>query len=507
MRARVRLADLAALAVVATLVVAAALSGCSPKKLLVPDQAPQTSIFVTFNAADTVPHSVYHTVHLYWFGSDPDGYVTAYEYRFVFPGGNANPPWSVTTHSDSVFTIPDTTGFTSPTFEVRAIDNSGVRDPSPAVQKFDFTNQAPTVLFLDTPTLADTTFATQTVAWQGVDPDGDANLLSYRVWLDGNEASPHAVNGTSFTFPTADFRQGPNGMLRSGPRTAFVRAVDAGGRAGNATSCTWYVRSPVPDTLQRARLLLIDNVPQSSPRNPGADNYYNAAVARAGLPPGSWTVLRLATGRPFRSSMDLAQSLKLFDAVVWYRSDIDYIATVDTLLPRHADGLAAYLDAGGKFFFESASMINDPNSPGLLSQDFMRRYLDSDFIRRWLPITSPDSSADWAIAQTYADSVGGQPVTHFGIVHSSVFSDSLRVTQNLGHMRVFGVRDTNDVALWARDSTLNPRQDFDAPVGVQLTLDSGGRIVAVTLPLVAGNGYQNSGRFIDKIFTFLGIHP
>src|SRR2546427_49210 len=84
-------------------------------------------------------------------------------------------------------------------------------------------NLAPNVTLLDPPLGTEITIGTQTIDWRGVDPDGDANLLTYRVWLNGNEASPHLLTTTEFTFPTSDFLEG--GKLRTGPRTAFVQAV------------------------------------------------------------------------------------------------------------------------------------------------------------------------------------------------------------------------------------------------------------------------------------------
>lgn len=508
MRPRLRLAGGALVGVTLAL-----LAGCSTKKLLQPNIPPQTSIFVQFDDANGTPHSVNHRVHLYWFGSDVDGYVVGYEFRFLFAGGPADPAWSFTTQSDSLFTIPDTTGLTTPTFQVRAIDNSGARDATPATQKFDFTNLAPTVMFVDVPTMADTTFATQTIAWQGIDPDGDANLLSYRVWLDGHDANPHTTAATTFTFPTADFRQGPTNVLRSGPRSAFVQAIDSGGRASTPVSCTWFVRSPVPDTLQRARLLLIDDVPQLAAGNAGIDNFYNAAVTRSLIPLGSFTVLRLATGRPFRSSKDLEQSLDLFEAVVWYRGLQTYDATRDTLLVRHSAGVGAYLDQGGRMLLECRSMIDGPSSPGLLSQAFMQQYLGSDFLFLNKTVLTPDSTCEWSIAQAYQDSVNGVPVSHPAILHSSVFADTLKMNQNLNSLRVFGVRDSNQVALWAPESTLTLRQPFKAALGVAVPLASGGKIVAVTLPIAAGNGFGvlpgapqgTAARFIDKVFAYLGV--
>ncbi len=485
-------------------------SGCSTKKVLEPDLPPKTQLFVHYDPTDGVPHSVHHVARLFWFGTDPDGYVVGYDIRFLWPGGPANPPWTRTTRTDSLFVIPDTTGLVNPVFEVRAVDDHGVVDPSPPRQEFSFTNQAPIVTLLDPPGPSETTFASQTIDWSGVDPDGDAGLLTYHIWLDGNQANPHVTTATEFTFPTSDFLQG--GRLRTGSRTAFVQAIDVGGRAGPIASVTWQVQSPVPDTLQRARLLVIDDVRSTESGNSVFEGFFNNAITRSGIPAGSWRVLSLENARPFRSSKDLEQSLKLFDAVVWYHGQVPiggqagFSPTRDTLLTRHADGLAGYLDAGGNFYIEAPDLVASGADLGQLSEGFMRAYLGSDFLYRQKPPGTADSTVSWSYAQSFSDVVNGTSVTHLAILHSTVFNDSLKIASNGAGIRAFGVRDTNDVVLWARDSVLVNRQKFSAPVAVRAST-GGGKIVVSSIPMIAAGGPTAGGRFMDKIFQYLGIKP
>ena len=64
---------LACAAVSALLVILLAASCGSRKTTLGPDLPPETSVYIQ-GTVDTVNHRV----HLYWFGSDPDGYVVAF---------------------------------------------------------------------------------------------------------------------------------------------------------------------------------------------------------------------------------------------------------------------------------------------------------------------------------------------------------------------------------------------------------------------------------------------
>src|SRR6185369_7034891 len=143
-------------------------------------------------------------------------------------------------------------------------------------------------------------------------PDGDANRMSYLVWLDGNEANPHRITGRAYTVPSADFMVGDT--VKAGRRTVFVQPIDDGNRAGAVVSRTWNVRRTVPDQTQHPRLLLIDDYPQSATLNTVGDTLWANAAART-YPPGSFTILRLERMQPFRSNEDVRQTFSLYDAV------------------------------------------------------------------------------------------------------------------------------------------------------------------------------------------------
>src|SRR5689334_6280745 len=125
------------------------LAGCAKGKITrVGDLPPTTSIFVQFTPDSLAQkHAVNHLVHLYWFGSDPDGDVVGFDIRFVQPG--QIPPdtvkWFRTTRQDSLIAVYTPTGYATPFFQVRAVDNAGLVDPNPATQQFAFTNQPPTL--------------------------------------------------------------------------------------------------------------------------------------------------------------------------------------------------------------------------------------------------------------------------------------------------------------------------------------------------------------------------
>ncbi len=478
------------------------LAGCARKKILaVGNLPPETTLFVQ-GPLDTVNH----IVQLYWFGSDPDGDVVGFELRFKNPALPADTQWVFTTRTDSVFTVFSPSGYTMPLFEVRSIDDMGQRDPSPAREDFQLRNQPPTVAFTQRLRTTDTTYASVTLAWSANDPDGDAGAMRFQIALDTLGTIPsalHLVSGSSVTIDTTDFKEGGAYPVTK-PRMAFIRAIDDGGRASGWDSVRWVVRAAAAPGLH-PRLLLIDDVPSSNPASVTLDTlYYNTASRN--LPAGGYSILRLEHTQPFRSVKDVAQTCRLFDAVIWYRGTQ---AGFSSLMRDYQDGLAAYLDGGGRLMIESINLIEGQNASGALRGDWVTRYLGSTDL-----ILSPiagrsDSTAAWSITSGYVDTIDGNPVLRRADLHSTVYQDSLRNNVIAGGLRGFAVRDTGFVALWARDSTLSPRVPRDIPVAVTVPVPESpagpGRVIVFTLPIRGANGFFNAPRFLAKVFQQLGL--
>jgi len=496
-------------ALLAAAVLAAAAAGCGhlTGKLTGTrhaNQAPHTVLFVN-GPVDTVNH----IVHLYWFGTDPDGDVTGFEWKLLNPRSPADTAWHFTTLTDSIFTVRADSGYADTRFTVRAIDDAGARDPDPPVQRFEFSNQAPTVRLIQRPNATDTTFASVSVTWSANDPDGDLSKLTYLVWLDGNELTPEITTAQAFTMPSARFED--NNVLRPGTRKLFVRAIDDGGRAGPADSVQWIVRRPV--TGARARLLIVDDCPRTNSANLRFDTLYSNSAARVGLSADQYAILRLDITQPFRTAKDFEQTFKLFETVVWYRGNE---VSFSTLLRTAEDGIAAYLDAGGRFYLDGLYLIAGRNASGPLTEDFVRSHLGSRGMR-----------AAFTVTPTFSDSTIG-----FGNTGTSVFlphvelpaglgRDSIYVRQvyqvrsgEAGGLRQFDVLDRANVVLWGAPGTLTPDAvaGDSTAVGVSIPQPNGGRAVVVCMapgsavPAVgAGISAGSAARFITNVFRQLGL--
>jgi len=77
-----------------------------------------------------------YRVHLYWYGNDPDGLVTGYEYAITdsLLMDDDTLAYAYTTRTDSIFLMPVSSQaqVLGHRFYIRAIDNNGAVDPEPA---------------------------------------------------------------------------------------------------------------------------------------------------------------------------------------------------------------------------------------------------------------------------------------------------------------------------------------------------------------------------------------
>ncbi|HET7226416.1 MAG TPA: hypothetical protein VFK69_11955 [Candidatus Eisenbacteria bacterium] len=477
-----------------------ALAGCGRhKNLLVPDVPPETRLFVQ-GPVDTVNH----IVHLYWFGSDPDGQVVGFQFRMLNPAQPADSAWRFTLRSDSLFVVYTPAGFTAPTFEVRAIDQAGLVDPTPAIENFQFSNQPPVVALTGRLFSNDSTFASVTATWTVSDPDGDASRATFRVWLKGDEANTYVTAAHTFTMPSAAFFR----LARwDALHTLYVQAIDDGGMAGAPDSMRWFVRSA--GSGAHGRLLLVDDLPTTNAINFPTDTLYRNTALR-NLPAGSFDVLTLQFDQPFLSDSDVVQTFRQFDAVVWYRGSVadtqslsrtvgQVGAAFHGVLQQYENALGLYLDGSGRFMLESMYAIGGYNLPGVLSGDFARRHLDTNELLLNFNTLLQDSTAGWGN-------------TSPGSYYSSAYHDSLRIGALLAAipgdapgLEVFGVGDTSEVALWAPPGQLSPTSPNRLPIAVSVPQPSGGRAIVTTLPIWPARLYSSQPRLLAKVFQQLGL--
>ncbi len=213
-------------------------------------------------------------VQLHWWGDDSDGWITGYEYSFDTLGGDSV-HWHFTQRQDSVFLFPippgdDTADFV---FQVRSIDNDGLRDPSPAQLTVPVKNTPPTVHFTYPDLFPVKSFPVLRYYWTGSDPDGLQTISHYELVWNDTTAVPFAVEAftTSVVLEAIDPKATQSackvyinnqvtplvasmpGLLLNDTNVLFIRVVDKAEAAS-----PWTAARPIFVKRQQADLLLID---------------------------------------------------------------------------------------------------------------------------------------------------------------------------------------------------------------------------------------------------------
>lgn len=289
---------------VPALALLALLLGCEPPDTgnsLLDNSPPQTHLGIGYFRADSAQVDTLGSspsrVALAWWGEDADGWIEAYEYRWLnetdlnvtdeFPEWSAalhmeivggDTTWSVAESDTFVVRLTDSLQIVS--FEVRAIDNMGAIDESPARTTFPAYNQRPSIAWVAesqellrsdvTPThpLPDTTW---TFPWTS---------FHVNIWdVDGNETITEAqwvLDDTSATWQNLDLGTRTvmldETQLSPGPHRVFVRAKDVANAWSETLSYPadhhvtaegdpriWMVRDPAGELL-----VVFDDAAQST---------------------------------------------------------------------------------------------------------------------------------------------------------------------------------------------------------------------------------------------------
>src|SRR5205823_374835 len=133
--------------------------------------------------------------------------------------------------------------------------------------------------------------------------------------------------------------------------------------------------------------------------NAAVDTLFSNTLDR-NLPLRNYSILRLEfNSGAIRSASDLAQTLRQFDAVIWYRGyDVSNTNTTP-VLAAYQDQVGAYLEQGGRFMVEGLNLVQGgqpstfPGPP--LRADFIDRYFNHPLPAQYFSASIGDSSVAW----------------------------------------------------------------------------------------------------------------
>ncbi|MBS1272445.1 MAG: hypothetical protein MAGBODY4_01590 [Candidatus Marinimicrobia bacterium] len=270
---------------------------------------------------------------IYWWGDDPDGEVVAYQYKWNFED-----TWTTDSTEHDTFYLPIRTAFDQFEFQVRAIDNAGAMDASPARLTFPVFNSPPVVEFVlnsnpsGNPEDTTTTFPTRSFFWSAIDPDGNETIVSVDYYLaEGTIADTSLPDTLTWNTLNGDEDRVTMRDIDPGEYTFFVRVRDIAGAYSDTIQFpdpesdsepgTWKVKDP------QGRVCLVNDYPLGGVGDQGENDvelryrgWLNEVVGDTG-----YSIWRIGSNlwHPENSlpyaQEDIEATLNYFDHIIWYQ--------------------------------------------------------------------------------------------------------------------------------------------------------------------------------------------
>ncbi|TNE81050.1 MAG: hypothetical protein EP332_05485 [Bacteroidetes bacterium] len=421
-----------------------------------PNQAPET-----YMVADTIQrfedNRFKSVVEVQWWGDDKDGFVKGYE---ISTDGLT---WTLTTEQDSVFTLvlpgnSDTADFQ---FMVRAIDNEGLADPTPASLVYPVKNSDPEVHFIISARTPTRSFPALKYFWEGSDPDGNSSLDHYELCWNDTTLTPFQVSASfaDASFVVSDLNAASPyclvypgnsnsplsdsmpGMVLNSENKLFLRAVDKVGAASAwAETPEVFIRKPISD-------ILFINAQQSSFNRSTVQQFYSNQI---------YTALNknfdtLQAGPEGSAITDLSvdpqtqdRVFSYFKKIFVYSENSEYILS---LLQRSSTG---FFSKGGKLFLitEGNDVIEDQPS-----------YLDFSPIARYTARPAGVSLLYNQFDSLYSSIPGYPTILNDAGILTGIRPFELPASgSNFTYSALYSGRITEDnnggIAIWTGNSTL-----------------------------------------------------
>jgi hypothetical protein len=425
-----------------------------------PNLPPETTITYSGPVSAVNSH-----LRVRWWGEDIDGTIMGFETRWTFNGGEPE-PWVFSAATTDSFALPAPLGTATHFFEVRAVDDDGLADPTPASQTYPVWNDAPIIAFADTLGLPVLTLPAVTFSFGVVDSNGQETVREVRAWLDGEENRPLV-----FPYPAALGTFFPDDFDRYGERTVFLQALDDAGAVSNTISHTWTVVPTEGD------LLVIDDMPDNIA---GAltftDPFYRDAVdeVMAGRP---YTLHRIQDSA-FRTSDEAGAIFSLFNVVIWYQGTNlvdggENRPVAVASLGNSAAGIRDLLARGGALLLAT---MNAVGTGGAFDENFASEILGVESM-----LVNPDvggGDTNFFLKTFYAP---GDPFWDLAAAPGGAYPD-LRVIGSFWGLELFSAGPAADVLYSIPAGIVFPAQE-EANVATRVRTGSGGTLIYLGFPL------------------------
>jgi hypothetical protein len=328
-------------------------------------------------------YPVFALVKLYWTGSDEDGYVSAFKYRWSYLNDKNEVIWKewktiptidslgepLDNANSAAFVFESNKDLNPHTFQIKAIDNEGAEDPNPATLVFWTTKAVPPITEIKSapdPNVEVFMGSKVTETWSGIkftfggtDDDGEIVDYSYKVdnkpWTSFNMINEAVLTSNDISEPL------------TGTHTLTVKARDNTLiEDQNPPSASFNVVVP---TWEK-QVLFIDNTRdgagiKGSPNDVQVDSFYiDLMNAKNRTSYDLWDIKQKG-GFPDK------KTLGKYRILVWY--DDHYLVDLNTQISeKDLAVLNDYLFVGGKLIVSGWQASNMFASPAVADSFFYK---------------------------------------------------------------------------------------------------------------------------------------
>lgn len=440
-------------------------------------------------------------VAISWWADDPDGYVSSYEWAF---GDTLLYPWKPISRTDSTFLLPlgNNPDSADVIFRVRAIDNAGLRDPSPASLSYPIRNSPPVLSLERTDRPPDTTYQFVSAGFTVSDIDGTDNLKDIQFSVN-SRTGPWIELGSSTTLVsfrvdslgnaslftgiqlTPDARS-ISGFVLNASNKIFFRASDITGAQSKIDSVAFFMKQ------RSSRILALNDLigPDRYARfQTHLDSLRMLGISKIdivdisdGVSSSGFKVPKTSQF-PTRNQPTAVEHFDQWDFIYWISDDIDRNVTYAP------DMLVKFFTTGGKMFISMPVKRIDSTDPVLT-------FLS---IGRIMPL--PSGATGFRIAAVNSSNLGVKPVAPYSgptLSPSTTLQSISPIKPLAGAIGVYQA-DFKVARIGSSLTSEYPAAgatDFDETIAIK---NPDGNMVLVGLDLLTVNRDSNLGAFLRRI--------
>jgi len=432
-----------------------------------PNLLPETTL-ANIPPDNSTENPYFYRIKLSWDGGDNDGYIVGYRYKI-----NDN-DWIFTEATFHTFDFPSPDSLNLHSFQVKAVDDAGGEDPSPAVRRF-YTKQTayPETEIIDAPAEDKTVFIMPdtTRSWRGIEfilggTDSDGAIVAYDYAIDDSTTWTTVMGSIIRIY----------GALADGEHRFYARAVDnARGVDPTPVKRRFSVIKP---TLAR-QILIVDETRDgtgtaASPSDQMVDDFYRNLLVNY-----AYTEFDLKTA----GTLD-ATTFANYDLVLWHDDE-----RVEKLMKLYIGEIESYLQIGGKFLISGWRTME--NVDGILAEEYI--YAREDFAYSFLQL-------DVFKVAKERDFIAANGINGYPTLHTAAEKMVSSYEGKLNYAAVLSPFDrTNE--LLAFDSAIDDPSFEGKPCAVKFFSESY-RAVVLGFPLYVMNE-ADSRQFMEKVIEEL----